>query len=134
MAVVVDPADRAVLADDPVFHVVHVSTCSSSTCLLNGMRYLLVILRMNHAAEGKAGQSLEVLQAVAAEDIADGLVGVQQLLVLVRLVDEEAAGHVLAELLDHRKALIVKDKLLAEHRIPCSFRCNSIQYIQFNTR
>ncbi len=61
---------------------------------------------MDHAPEGEAGQRLELLQAVAAEDIADGLVGVEQLLVRVRLVDEEPAGHVLAELLDHGEDLL----------------------------
>jgi hypothetical protein len=47
--------------------------------------------------------------------MADGLVGVQQLFACIGFVDKEATGHMLADLLDDRKALIVKDKLLAEH-------------------
>ena len=106
VAVVVHPAHLAVPADDAVFHVILV-VAALVDLLLDGGGHLAVILGMHHAPEGEAGQGLEVLQGVAAVYFTDGPVGVQQRLALVRPVDEEAAGHVPAQLFDDRKALFV---------------------------
>jgi hypothetical protein len=71
------------------------------------VRYPLAVLRMDHAPEGKAGHLLEFFQAAAAEDVADGFVGIQQFFVLVRFIEKETAGHMLAELPDDGKAFFV---------------------------
>ena len=121
MAVVVDPARLAVPAEDAVFHMVLVIQTFNRLPLDRGGDGF-VVLRVDHPPEAKAGQSPEVLQAVTAEDLEDRLVGIQQFLALVGLVNEEAAGHMLAQLFDDRKALLIQDKISAEHRI--RLRCS----------
>ena len=114
VAVVVDPPHAPVAAHDAVLHVVEVAP-GLAHLLLDGAGDALVVLGVHHAAEGEAREGLELLQGVATEDLPDGPVGVEQLLRAVGLVDEEAARHVLAELLDDRQALLVEDKGVAEH-------------------
>ena len=114
VAVVVDPANAAVSADDAVLLVVLIRPVFADLAV-DGGHDPLVIRRVHHAPEGEAGQRLEFLQGVAAEQLKHRLVGVQQFLARIRPVDEEAAGQVFAKLLDDRKALLVQYKVLAEH-------------------
>ena len=105
MAEIVDPADFAVLTDDPVFHGIRVGLARFYPFLFCGNGFFIVF-GVHHAAEGIAGIRLEFFQAAAAENIPDGFIGIQKLLFLVRLVDKEAAGYMLAELLNQRNQLL----------------------------
>ena len=55
-------------------------------------RMVLPVLRVQHPPEGKARQALEVLQVLAAVDINDGLVRVQQRLRRLGLIDKKPPG------------------------------------------
>ena len=93
MAVVVHPAYRAVLADDAVFHIVKILVAPGDL-VHDGVRDGLVIVRMQHAFEGVTGELLELFQIFTAENLKDGPVDIEQFFRLLRLIYEEAAGHV----------------------------------------
>ena len=114
MAVIVHPAHRPVPADDAVFRIVHLGLVALDL-LLDGLGHGLKVVRVQHALEGVAGQRPELLPVLAAEDVVHRVVGVQQLAGLLLPVDEEATGHVLADLLDGRKVLAVQLKLFSKH-------------------
>ena len=111
MAVILDPADFSVFADDPVFHEIQISLTFLYLIGDRG-RDLLVIIRMYHAAESKAGQFLEFFQAAASEQVNDSLVGIQQFSFFIGLIDKESARHVVAELLDHCQDLLCHQLLV----------------------
>ena len=62
---------------------------------------------MQHTFKGVAGQLLELFQVCAAENIEDGMVGVEQLLRLLCLVDEKAPGHMPAYFFYHGYRLFI---------------------------
>ena len=117
VAVVVHPADGAVLADDPVFHIVHV-VIAGVDLFRNGGRDAAVILRVHHAPEGIARQLFEILEIVAAVDIKDRLVCIEKLSRLFGFVNEETSGHVSAQLPDHKHRLIIHLENLIRHDLP----------------
>ena len=116
MAVIINPTDRAVLTDDAVLRIIHLFI-TGLDLLVDRVHDFLMIIRVQHAPEGVAGQLFKILQSVAAKDAEDGFVGIEKLLRLLRPVDEEAAGHVPADLLNDRNTLLIKLKMPAEHAV-----------------
>ena len=121
MAVIIHPAHRAVLADDPVFGVIHLFLAVPDL-LIDGRRDLFVIQRMEHAPEGVAGEPFEILQIVAAENVEHSFVGVQQFLRLLGAVDKKSPGHMLSDLPNDGNVLFVQLKIFFRHSVPPSFR------------
>ena len=60
-----------------------------------------------HALKGKAGKSLEIIQALTAEYLKDRTVGIEKLFITLRLINEKASGDVFAYLLYDRKCLLI---------------------------
>ena len=114
MAVVVEPADFTVLADNSVFHVVQVALALFDL-IHNGAGDLLVVVRIEHPLEGIARKLLELFERLAAENLEHGLVCVQQFLVASRLVNEKTARHVFADLLDNLQSLFAQGKVSTKH-------------------
>ena len=73
MAVVVEPADFTVLADNSVFHVVQVALALFNL-VHNGAGDLLVVVWVEHPPEGIARKFLEFFERLAAENLEHGLV------------------------------------------------------------
>ena len=76
MAVVVKPADLAVLADNTVLHVVQVALALFDL-VHNGAGDLLVVVRAEHPLESVTRKFLEFLERLAAENLEHGLVRVK---------------------------------------------------------
>jgi hypothetical protein len=62
---------------------------------------------MDHSPEGKAGKRPEFFQILAAENVADSLIGIQQFFAFINLVNKEAARHMFAKLFDDGETLFV---------------------------
>ena len=86
MAVVLDPPDRAVLPAYPVLHIVQV-VLAGGYLRPNALLHLLQVLRVHHAPEGVAGEGPEFLHRPALKHPQQGLVGIDDFLSLVRVVD-----------------------------------------------
>ena len=114
VAVIVHPAHSPVPADDAVLCIVHLRLVPADL-LLDGFRHRLIIIRVQHALEGAAGERPELVFVFAAEDPVYRVVGIQQLPRLFRLVNKKAAGHVPADLLDDVEVLTVELKLFSKH-------------------
>ena len=106
IVVFVEPADLAVLADDAVFQVVRIGLVAVRALPDRGKGHAAVV-RVDHPAQVEAGVGLEIVKVLAAVELTHAVVGIEQLAALVRLADEEAAGHVVAKLLDHRETVFV---------------------------
>ena len=65
---------------------------------------------MNQPREIIAGVFLEFLKALAAVYLDESPVGINQLLIPVGVINEEAAGHPRSNLFDDRKCLFTEDQ------------------------
>ena len=101
VAVIIHPADSTVLADDPVFHVIHTFFIGAH---LPGYccGHLIIIIRMDHPFESIAGQCLKIIQILTSESTDHFIVDIKELFIAAGLVDKEAAGHMSADLLYDR--------------------------------
>ena len=112
VAVIVHPANFAVLADDTVFQIVHVAPAD---LLFKRTGNGVIIIGMYDPPEGIACQTPEVLQILTAENLKHRMVGVYQLLRLFRFIDEKASRHVPPDLLDHVHRVLVPFEILSKH-------------------
>ena len=112
MAVIVHPADLAVLPDDAVFHIVHIVVAAVGDLRLNGLLDRVEILRMDKAAEGMPRHRLKLLRRLTAENTEHGAVGKQQLLRLIRPIDKEPARDLFGHPFDHRQDMLRVQQLL----------------------
>lgn len=97
MAVILDPADGAVLGRDPVLHVVQVEPAAGDLAL-DALLHPGQVVGMDDAAEGVPREAAELLQGVTAEDPQKAPVGKDDLLVPAGLIDQKPAGHLLHEI------------------------------------
>ena len=107
MSVILHPAHRAILSDNPVFHIVKILTAVRNLCS-DTLLHLVDVLRMDKPLKRVARQRLELLQRIAAEDPQHGAVYINQLLDPVRVINKKTAGHSLRNLLDNGQRLLVK--------------------------
>ena len=97
VTVVLNPPDGAVLAHDPVFHVIQI-VLAGGDLLPDALLHLLQVLGVDHAPEGVPRQLPELRHILALKDPQQPAVGVDNPLPLLRAVDEEPAGHLVHEL------------------------------------
>ena len=131
VAEVVHPADSAVLADDTVFHGLLPVVRLPGPAFFQKPMDRRIILRVDHAPEGKACQLPELVQGAAAVHPQDSGIGVHQALVLVILINQEAAGHLFRHPLNHGQGLIRREGTLRRVLRVCpGFRvCDSVSGI-----
>ena len=111
MAIVIDPADRLILADDPVFRIIHM-VIIFFYLFIDRSTDPFIIFRMDHSLEGITGQFLEFIQTPAAKDRKNRSVGIDQFFIASGTIDEKTSRHMSAEFFDDRKSLFIQFKTI----------------------
>ncbi len=109
--VVLNPPDRAVLAHDAVFYIIQI-VFMGVNLLLDAPLDLLYVIRVDQSGKGVSGIALEFLQVLAAIYPEKGLVGIDQLFIPIRMINEEATGHPRSDLLNDRESLFTEDQIV----------------------
>ena len=92
MAVILDPADLTVPADDAVFHIVQIILALGNLfpdAFFHGSQ----IFRMDHPLKRVPGQAAEFLCCLALENAQKRLIHVDDLFLVIGMVDKKAARH-----------------------------------------
>ena len=96
MAIVLDPADCAVLAMDAVLHIVQI-VLAGRDLRPYALLHRFQVLRVDEAAEGATRERPKVFHRIALADPQHPSVGVYDLLAPIRTIDQKAAGHLVHE-------------------------------------
>ena len=107
MPIILHPAHRAVLTDNPVFHIIQVFSAVRNLGV-NACLHLIDILRMNKPFKRVARQLLKLLQRAAAKNTQHGMIDINQFLIPVGMVNKKAAGHPFRNLLNDGQRAFVK--------------------------
>ena len=94
MPIILDPAGLAVFADDSVFDIVKV-IFALFDLLFDAFLYSIQVIRMNHSLEGIARQFLKFLYSIATKDPKKSLVHIDDMLLMVRMINEKAPWHLI---------------------------------------
>ena len=106
MAIIIHPANSSVFTDDPVFCIVH-PILVGIYLLDYGVRYLLVIIRVDHPLECITGQCFEVFQIRTSENAEHSSVHIEQFLRCLCLINKESTRHMSTDLFNDGKSLLV---------------------------
>ena len=96
VTVVINPADFAVFADNAVFHMIH-PVIVQMNLINDGLADFLIIIRMNHSAKGTARKRKKLFPVFASKQANHCIILINQFFCFIRLIDKEAAGHVLSD-------------------------------------
>ena len=91
MPVVIHPADGSVLAYNTVFRIIHLGIAGRDL-LENGIRDLLIVIRMDHTLEFKSRIRLEIFQVCAAVNVDYGFIRINQFLGFLCLINKKTTS------------------------------------------
>ena len=109
MPIVSNPPHSAVLPNDVVFHMVQVITVGENL-LPDALPGRFHILRVDQPMKCIASIYLKFFQILAAIYLEQRLVGVDQTLFLVGVINEKTARHSCGDLLDNGKSLLAENQ------------------------
>ena len=101
MTVVVDPAHFSVFADYTVFGMIEFFLAVLDL-FTDSIFDVLIIVGMHHALECITSHGFEILKIVTPVNIDDRLIDIQKFFIALRLVYEETARHVTADIFNDR--------------------------------
>ncbi len=114
VAIIVHPADPAIPANNAILHIVH-ALAALFDLLADGAGDFPIVIGVHHPLEGIARQLLEVCEIPTAENVEYRLIGVENLLGLLSLIDEESPGHMTADFLHHLESLAAQLIIAVKH-------------------